>query len=752
MTSTISNILDNFKRPLSKVNSIHYTNYRYLLPKSVNLFKQSKKFRYNNESYDLYGWNNDTLIDIYPTYKNIVVKEDLPKTWIEYSQLIMNVTNVSNLKILIYNKRHKKFINVIDFTSNPEANINIINSPPVTKDWIKATGIKNYIMDDSILDIIEKNNNNISTPELNDEERELLDQRLNDGNTFERDIIDLLIKDYYMNFVKICESYEARDLKKYNYTLSEMNSGTPIIHQAVLHNPESKIFGCIDLLIRSDWISKIFKNYELEEPLYNNKYYYVAIDIKFHRLQFNSDGKTLRNEGMMKVFKSQLYIYNKALGYMQKYTPDNAYILGRGWLKANTENGLLIVEKNNDPFDKLGEIDFLNKDYDVKTKSEDALKWLAELKNNEFNEIQPKYDHCYPNMKNSNCISGKKRKRSIAEDSNELTLIGYIGVKNRKIAINNGINNYTDENLNGEKLGLTGKTEKIINTLIENQRNLNTPIQGDYISPVEQPIEVFLDYEYIYSFDDDENIPYLCGIGYVNNEENVNIMTRSMTNNLQSTFSNLSNLYKSSTTFPNLQLGTRSPTTVPNLQLGTRSPTTFPNLQLGTRSPTTFPNLQLGTNTRSWNFQHVLLDDISVQSRKDMCENTIRILKNIKATHIYTWSGVDKRLLLDQCKKFDLLDEISHIEWIDMYKFCLDNCINFKDAKRFGLKEIGRVLNSNNLTTINWKKNLSSSSTVGAKKHYYENIKWNPVNIIDYNETDCRMIYEILINLRKYEK
>jgi hypothetical protein len=510
-----------------------------------------------------------------------------------------------------------------------------------------------------------------------------------------------------MNFVKICESFEAKDLKKYNYTISEMRKGTPIIHQAVLHDPVSKIYGCIDLLIRSDWISKIFKNFELEEPLINNNYYYVAIDIKFHRLQFNADGKTIRNEGMIKVFKSQIYIYNKALGYMQNYTPSNAYVLGRGWMKTTIENGIQVVEKNRDPFDKLGIIDFNDKDNEIKIKSEKALKWLSELKNNEFNELDPKYDHCYPNMKNSNCMSGKKRKRSIAEDNNELTLIGYIGVKNRKIAINNGIHSYNDENLTGGKLGLTGKTEKIINTLLENQRELNKPIQGNYIAPVEQDIEVFVDFEYMYSFDLDENIPYLCGIGYVNNEENINIITTELDS--VSISSDVSSVSKSSTS-----------NYVPK--------------------------------SRSWKFQYVLLDDISIESRKKMCEDIIKILKNIKTTHIYTWSGVDKRLLINEANKFNLSNEIREIEWIDMYKFCLDNYINFKDAKRYGLKEIGKVLYNNNLTNFYWKKNLSSSSTVGAKKHYFNNVKWNPINIIDYNETDCRMIYEILYNLRKYEE
>ena len=100
MQSLILNILAKFSRPLIKLISIHYKNYRYLLPNSVNKFIEYKKYRHNNESYDLYGWNENTLIDIYPTYRNIIIKEDLPKSWINYSKLLLRATNLNNVYLL----------------------------------------------------------------------------------------------------------------------------------------------------------------------------------------------------------------------------------------------------------------------------------------------------------------------------------------------------------------------------------------------------------------------------------------------------------------------------------------------------------------------------------------------------------------------------------------------------------------------------------------------------------------------------
>jgi len=686
MDSQISTILQNFKKPLKKIISIHYKDYRYLLPNTVNRFSLQKKYRYDNTSYDLYGWIDDTIIDVYPTYRNINTVDDLPLSWNTYIKQIKYVTNIDKVLLLIYNKRDKKYTNVLNFSSNKlDNNINHV----VTSEWVKATGIKNYIMDDTIVDIINKNNtqeeSNINIIKDDDtDEKELLIERMTKGNEFERDIIDELIKNYYLHFVKICESYEAKDINKYKLTLSEMEKGTPIIHQAVLHDPNSKIYGCVDLLIRSDWLNKIFVSYNTDSDILNNKIHYVVIDIKFHRLQYNVDGITVRNEGMIKVFKSQIYIYNKALGIMQNYLPKYAYMLGRGWIKTIMDKGVLITEKNNNPFDKPGVIDFNNNDKDIAIKSEDGLKWLNELKNNHFDETKPKYNHSYPNMHNSLQLSGKKRKLSIAEDTNELTLLGYVGVKQRRLALDQGISSYKDPELTGGKLGVTGKTEKIINTLIENQ-NLDRPIKGTYECPSLKDVEVFLDFEYLYSFEEDENIPYLCGIGYVDK----NIIS--------------------------------------------------------------FDESSEVVSGPLWNFEYVLLDDISVESRNKMCQDIVEILEKIKATHIYIWSDVDRRLLSNECKKFNLDDRIFDLKWIDMYKFCLTNHINFKGAKGYGLKEIGRILNETNLTNINWEKNLSSSSTVGATKHYYKNVRWDPTKLIQYNHIDCRMIYEILTNLRIYQ-
>jgi hypothetical protein len=269
----------------------------------------------------------------------------------------------------------------------------------------------------------------------------------------------------------------------------------------------------------------------------------------------------------------------------------------------------------------------------------------------------------------------KENKETIANEKKEITLISYVSPKHRQIALENGINNYLDKNITSEKLGIKGKTGEVVETLLNNQKEMDKLIQGNYCLPEQSQIELFLDYEFFYNFETHETVPYLCGIGIVNKDDN------------------------------------------------------------------------------KWIFENVVLENTKDELLEKMCKKIIEIIQRNclnNKIRIYTWTDTDRRIFTDQCKKFNLLDEIKNIEWIDGYKFCLDNRINFKDAKGYGLKEIGSILNKHKLTDVNWKNNLSKSN--GAYKYYMNNQKWiEKEDVLYYNEIDCQIMYEIVKNLRKFQ-
>ena len=189
---------------------------------------------------------------------------------------------------------------------------------------------------------------------------------------------------YENNIVTIADSIEARSIEKFKDTINEMNKGTPIIYQGILHNKNNKTFGSADLLVRSDWLNKISEiNIISEEEefinapkLGNVNYHYRIVDIKNTRMTMNTDGETLRNKIGVKPYKCQIYLYTEALGEMQGYTPKSGYILGNGWIYSKQVNGVKNVFSAEDPFNKLGKINYDDFDSQYKDISNNAVKWL----------------------------------------------------------------------------------------------------------------------------------------------------------------------------------------------------------------------------------------------------------------------------------------------------------------------------------------------------------------------------------------
>ena len=174
----------------------------------------------------------------------------------------------------------------------------------------------NYMLNDGICDWLrlygKKGRVNYKKQVVKQYENTFTDFLMNKGLEFERDIIKYLKKKY--KCIKVADFYTLSDTKK---TLKFMKQGIPIIYSAPIYNPDNKTYGIIDLLVRSDYINKIFNSKILSDreekfhsPLLDTKYHYRVIDIKFSTLDLGSDGKHLLNSGRNPAYKSQLYIYN----------------------------------------------------------------------------------------------------------------------------------------------------------------------------------------------------------------------------------------------------------------------------------------------------------------------------------------------------------------------------------------------------------------------------------------------------------
>ena len=160
---------------------------------------------------------------------------------------------------------------------------------------ISASKVRNYLLNDPILDwFYEYNITNInSIPIKRNKNNSLKIKRfnnftefiMNQGLMFESNVFKYLKNKYQV--VQVAESYQARQNDKFIETINCMKKGVEIIYQGVLHDFENNIYGCPDLLIRSDRINDIFNSNilpdnitNIDSPKLNIPFHYLVIDIK----------------------------------------------------------------------------------------------------------------------------------------------------------------------------------------------------------------------------------------------------------------------------------------------------------------------------------------------------------------------------------------------------------------------------------------------------------------------------------------
>ena len=97
-----------------------------------------------------------------------------------------------------------------------------------------------------------------------------------------------------------------------------MKQGIPLIHSAPVRNYRNGTQGVIDILIRSDFLSKLVdepcltkEEIAMSAPALGKPYHYVVIDIKFSTLPLRADGVHLLNSGSYPAYKAQCLVYLK---------------------------------------------------------------------------------------------------------------------------------------------------------------------------------------------------------------------------------------------------------------------------------------------------------------------------------------------------------------------------------------------------------------------------------------------------------
>lgn len=612
--------------------------------------------------------------------------------------------------------------------------------------WICATATKNYVLDDGFLDVLENNSTSVTRVKKdyqnsfiktigNPNPKSFTSMLMTQGVKFENNISELIIgRIGAKNNINIGGNFNPRSKEKVQATIKAMKKGIPVIQQPCLRNYDNMTYGVPDLIVRSDYLDKLVDtNDTKQKPLTKEElrvqapgivsksrkkrkgkivkkksFHYVIVDIKFKTLYLTSDGLHLRNDGHMKAYKSQLLIYNEALGKMQGYTPPHSFILGRKWKYVSSK----VTHSGTSCFDCLGKIDYEGRDEIYIEKNKEAIEWIRTIRKEgdkwDLTTTPLPRPELYPNMSNNYDFPYHKLKKEFADNISEITSVYKCGPKQRRIAHSNGVYKWTDEKCTAKTLGITSEyTAGIVNAILKaNQTDSQDPL--DYIYPryiknnfnnwkEEQPLEFFVDFEMTCSVFGDlkdlpeakgESIIFLIGAGHID------------------------------------------------------------------------------PKSRKWIFKYFVTKEIDSYNESVICKQFINYVARMAKKYsvdvddvpLYHWSHAERTTWNKAMSRHGIFN--GNVFWSDLLKVFYNEPIAVKGSLKYSLKNIARAFHDHEFINTIWDDGSScadgADAAVGAYRIYKEckrldtSFPNNPYTkeIIRYNEVDCKVVQEILFYLR----
>ena len=166
--------------------------------------------------------------------------------------------------------------------------------------------------------------------------------------------------------------------------------------------------------MREDYIGKIIENYTPEISDSDKSvigWNYRIISIRYLTLSLSSkNSNNVLNSGIISACKSETIIYNDALEEILGYKPRFCYIIGKKYK---------MDDNYHHSFENIGRVDIVGYDKNLVEKTNRALEWLIDLKENgeNWNILAPDRWELYPNMSNTVDYPWQKVKKYVALDS-----------------------------------------------------------------------------------------------------------------------------------------------------------------------------------------------------------------------------------------------------------------------------------------------------------------------------------------------
>jgi predicted RecB family nuclease len=385
-----------------------------------------------------------------------------------------------------------------------------VKKPKTKSEWISGTALYNILLNDHLQEWVK-----IHSPEQIGERGLFLETLMNSGKEFEKTIFSLLEN-------KIGNQPVAFFPNQYHREMIDDVRRAMIEQKVVLFSPSVysstlKFYGVPDLLIRVEDVNQIVPDCLTPEEIEQYKHGYLIIDVKFMTLPLSADGIHMVNSGHLPAYKGQLYIYHSIIREISENiglpVVPFACLLGRA-AKQTTKGETYYYES----FEKMGRVDFTDRDKHVPTAVENGVEWVRECRKNGQDWLEDLEEHpeLYPNMK---AHGENSFKAGFAEALGEITSLWYCGLKERQKAFQQGIKSWKDENFTSQTVGFKGDRAKVLDAILEVNRgnDLILPLKMTKMIKAIQRVnqkEFFVDFETIPEFLGEERI-FMISAGWI---------------------------------------------------------------------------------------------------------------------------------------------------------------------------------------------------------------------------------------------
>ncbi|HUG05903.1 MAG TPA: hypothetical protein VMQ78_05150, partial [Candidatus Limnocylindria bacterium] len=385
-------------------------------------------------------------------------------------------------------------------------------------DWVAAGETRNWCRNDLLLDWLDE------YPTIHgfarddqlpgyDETFDLGRFLMRQGRAFEKAVLADLAQRWQL--VRITHRPdEARAISAAIATQEAMQAGVPIIAAGVLRDPQLRMFGVVDLLVRSDVLGQLCPAALVGDPLelaaigLSHGRHYRVVDVKFRTLDILKAGGLSTSPSDLDTL-AQAWVYNEALGRMQGYTPPASYVAGRAW-KQGDERGDRCWERiARVPHDTV----LRGRGTDLRDAVQQAAAWIRRVRTEgaEWRVLPlPSVPELWPNMKADQDAPWHDAKTKIGAALADLTLLPRVNATHRTRAHESGVTRWDDPRLSSALLGISSEKEA---SIVDAVLAVNRP-GGEAVWPQRMVtstqvwreraiVEAFVDFEFLQDLNDD---------------------------------------------------------------------------------------------------------------------------------------------------------------------------------------------------------------------------------------------------------